>query len=94
MLEPNLYHRLAQSTKTGYPLRQVVSELTEGGLCWSQALQGGVVLSQRGGDFKLTVGQDLSIGYGNHDSQSINLYFTESFAFRTLEPRAAVALSS
>jgi uncharacterized linocin/CFP29 family protein len=50
------------------------------------------VLSRRGGDFEMTVGQDLAIGYKVHDAQDVELYFAESFAFRVLEPAAAVEL--
>ena len=56
------------------------------------AIEGGVLLSLRGGDYELHVGQDLSVGYAAHDRQVVELYITESFTFRTLEPAAAVAL--
>jgi uncharacterized linocin/CFP29 family protein len=46
----------------------------------------------RGDDFELTVGQDLSIGYLEHDREKVRLYFQESFTFRVLTPHAAVAL--
>lgn len=75
-----------------YPLRKQVDKLVTGGVHWSPALHGGVILSRRGGDFEITVGQDLSIGYRSHDKESVDLYFTESFTFRVLEPAAAVEL--
>jgi uncharacterized linocin/CFP29 family protein len=50
------------------------------------------VLSLRGGDYELTVGQDLSVGYAYHDKHEVELYLTESFTFRVLEPAAAVRL--
>ena len=75
-----------------YPLRRRIKDLATGGILWSPALEGGAVLSRRGGDFELTVGQDLTIGYKIHDAQNVQLYFTESFTFRVLEPAAAVAL--
>ena len=56
-------------------------------------LNGGVVLSRRGGDFRLVVGQDLSIGYSDHDADTVSLYLEESFTFRALEPDAAVPLT-
>ena len=46
----------------------------------------------RGGDFELTVGQDLSIGYLRHDAETVTLYLQESFTFRCLDPEAAVPL--
>jgi uncharacterized linocin/CFP29 family protein len=75
-----------------YPLRKRIQALATGGIHWSPALEGGAVLSRRGGDFELTVGQDLAMGYKAHDAREVELYFTESFTFRVLEPAAAVAL--
>lgn len=51
-----------------------------------------MLLSHRGDDFQLSVGQDLSIGYAGHDREKVHLYLTESFAFRVLERGAAVYL--
>ena len=51
-----------------------------------------MVLSHRGGDFQLSIGQDLSIGYAGHDQHKVYLFLTESFAFRVLERGAAVYL--
>lgn len=51
------------------------------------------MLSLRGGDFELTVGQDFSIGYLSHSATTVDLYVQESFTFRTLTTEAAVALS-
>ena len=76
-----------------YPLRKRLESLVQGGIHWSPALQGGAVLSRRGGDFEMTVGQDLAIGYSIHDARDVTLYFAESFTFRVLEPSAAVALN-
>ena len=61
---------------------------------WAPGIDGGVVLSLRGGDFVLDSGQDLSIGYLDHDADVVRLYLEESFSFRVLEPDAAVALRS
>jgi uncharacterized linocin/CFP29 family protein len=59
---------------------------------WAPGLDDAVVLSQRGGDFHLAVGQDLSIGYSHHDAQNVYLYLEESFTFHIAEPDAAVGL--
>ncbi|WP_438036581.1 encapsulin [Sorangium sp. So ce204] len=45
-----------------------------------------------GSDFELTVGEALSIGYDRHAKEIIELFLTESFTSRVLEPAAAVAL--
>ena len=51
------------------------------------------MVSQRGGDFLLDVGQDISVGYHHHDADDVHLYLEESFTFHVAEPDAAVALS-
>ncbi len=92
VLDADHYHALVQSTETGYPIHRVIRNTLDGPIVWSDAIAGGLLASARGGDFELTVGQDISIGYEAHTNTEIQLYFTESFAFRTLEPKAAVPL--
>jgi uncharacterized linocin/CFP29 family protein len=88
------YSELTADSEDGYPLRKRIEEsLADGSLVWAPALRGGgALLSMRGGDYELTVGQDLSIGYLAHDRTSVELYLAESFTFRILERKAAVFL--
>ena len=86
------YKWLMAGEPNTYPLRNRIEALVTGGIHWSPVLQGGAVLSRRGGDFELTVGQDLTIGYKMHNAREVELYFTESFTFRVLEPAAAIEL--
>jgi uncharacterized linocin/CFP29 family protein len=86
------FEMLMQSTKTGYPLQRVIRDMIGGEIHWSPALEGGVLFSTRGGDFELTVGQDLSIGYTAHAKDHVELCIAESLAFRVLQPEAAIAL--
>ena len=44
-------------------------------------------------DFKLTVGEDFSIGYLDHTAKTVTLYLEESFTFQVLSPQAAVRLA-
>lgn len=60
---------------------------------WAPGLDGAVLVSKRGGDFVLDVGQDLSIGYIRHDAELVTLYLEESFNFRVNEPDAVVVLT-
>lgn len=48
------------------------------------------MLSKRGGDLELILGQDLAVGYESHSSDKVKLYYTESFTFRILEPAAVI----
>jgi uncharacterized linocin/CFP29 family protein len=91
---PTAYAELTSEGDDGYPLRKRLEEtIAEGSLVWAPALEeGAVLLSKRGGDYELTVGQDLSVGYAWHDKERVELYITESLTFRVLENKAAVLL--
>ena len=77
----------------GYPVLEHLREILGGPVVWAPAVDGAVVLSQRGGDFELTVGQDFSIGYRSSDTTSVSLYLEESLTFRVNTPEAAVHLA-
>lgn len=87
------YTALSETTSGGYPVREHIRRLIDGPLVWTPGLDGAVVLSMRGGDFELTVGQDFSIGYLSHDMESVQLYIEESFTFWLLSAQAAVPLT-
>lgn len=86
------YFQLMQQGKGGYPPHRLIEEMTGSRTHNTSALQGGVVLSAAAGNFELTLGQDWSVGYAFHDRDAVELYIAESFAFRVLEPAAAVEL--
>jgi uncharacterized linocin/CFP29 family protein len=88
------YTELTADSEDGYPLRKRIEQsLGTDALVWAPAVRGGaVLLSTRGGDYELTVGQDMSTGYAVHDRENVELYLTESFTFRVLEEKAAVFL--
>jgi len=93
-LSAGAYDEITSGSDDGYPLRKRIYEaVAEGTLIWAPALtNGAVLLSARGGDYELTVGQDLAIGYAAHDRSNVELYLTESFTFRVLEDKAAILL--
>ena len=80
------------SDEGGYPLIRHLRELLDGPIEWVPGLDVGVVLSMRGGDYLLEVGEDLSIGYESHTAETVGLYFEETFSFRVATPEAAVAI--
>jgi uncharacterized linocin/CFP29 family protein len=92
-LGPRCYTGLTRSTDRGYPVINHVRELLDGPIVWAPAADGAVVMSLRGGDFELTVGQDFSVGYLDHTGTSVLLYLQETFTFRVLTPEAAVPLT-
>jgi uncharacterized linocin/CFP29 family protein len=87
------YTRVLETTEHGgYPLLNHLRQIIGGPLVWTPGVDGAVVVSQRGGDFLLDVGDDLSVGYDRHDADTVDLYLVESFTFRVATPEAAVAL--
>jgi uncharacterized linocin/CFP29 family protein len=92
---PEGYTQIVETTEQGgYPLLEHLSHILGGHVVWAPGVEGAIVLSQRGGDFLLDVGQDISIGYTDHDAQTVSLYLEESFTFRVVEPGAAVVLTA
>ncbi|HTH07207.1 MAG TPA: family 1 encapsulin nanocompartment shell protein [Ilumatobacteraceae bacterium] len=77
----------------GYPVFHHLREILGGPVVWAPAVDGAVVLSQRGDDFEITIGEDFSIGYMGADADSVQLYIEETIAFRVNTPEAAVHLA-
>ena len=93
-LGPGPYTGLTETAYGGYPVLNHVRLLLEGPVVWAPAVACAVVLSVRGGDFELTSGQDLAIGYVDHDATDVRLSLQESLTFRALTPEAAVAITT
>jgi uncharacterized linocin/CFP29 family protein len=92
-LGPRCYEGVTSTTHSGgYPVIDHLRSLIDGPLVWAPALDGSMVLSLRGGDFQLTLGADFSIGYLDHDVDTVRLYIEESLAFQVYEPAAVVPL--
>jgi uncharacterized linocin/CFP29 family protein len=92
-LGPRCYEGLTETTGSGgYRVYDHVVRLLDGPAIWAPAIDGAVVLSMRGGDFELVVGQDFSIGYLDHTAETVRLYLQESFTFRVHAGEAAVPL--
>jgi uncharacterized linocin/CFP29 family protein len=83
---------LTSTTHGGYPVMEHIRRLVDGPLVWAPGLDGSLVLSMRGDDFQLTVGEDFSIGYLGHDNDKVRLYIEETFTFWLLSPQAAIPL--
>ena len=76
----------------GGAVGKIIEAMTGATPKWSPAVAGAALISARGGDYELTVGQDVSVGYARHDNQAVHLYLIETLAFRVIEPRAAVEI--
>lgn len=87
------YTELAGARDHGYPALEHVKRIVDCDIIWAPAIAGGFVLTRRGGDFELRIGQDVSIGYLSHTDTVVRLYLQETFTFRVLTSEASVALS-
>ncbi|TPK72882.1 family 1 encapsulin nanocompartment shell protein [Mesorhizobium sp. B2-4-17] len=88
------YTAASGGSDEGYPVFHHLERVVEGGIVWAPAIEGGFVLSTRGGDFELDIGQDISIGYLNHSGTAVELYLQETFTFRLLTTEAVVVLAA
>jgi uncharacterized linocin/CFP29 family protein len=88
------YTQVSGSTDAGYPIIKDIEEIMESEIIWAPAIKGGAVVSTRGGDFQLHVGQDFSIGYLSHSSQAVQLYLQETLTFLQLTAEAVVMLNA
>jgi uncharacterized linocin/CFP29 family protein len=87
------YTGLAETSDHGYPVLEHVKRLVNEEIIWAPAIAGACLLTTRGGDFDLHIGQDISIGYSDHTDSMVRLYLQETFTFLLLTTEAAVALS-
>jgi uncharacterized linocin/CFP29 family protein len=93
LLSADAYTAVAETTDHGYPIREHLARLLHGGeIIWAPALDGALLLTTRGGDYELHLGQDVSIGYLSHDTDHIRLYLQESLTFLALTAESSVAL--
>ena len=76
----------------GYPLRKQLESLLGGKIIMAPYVKDSYLVSERGGDFRLVIGQDLSIGYESHNNKTVQLYFTESFTFQVIDPAAVLVI--
>ncbi|WP_214108630.1 family 1 encapsulin nanocompartment shell protein [Acrocarpospora catenulata] len=91
-LGADAYTAVAEAADQGYPVQDHLTRLVDGDPIWAPAIDGAFLLSTRGGDFELHLGQDLSIGYLAHDTANIHLYFQETLTFTAYTGEAVVAL--
>ncbi|WP_427890725.1 family 1 encapsulin nanocompartment shell protein [Kribbella sp. GL6] len=93
LLSADAYTAVAETTDHGYPIREHLARLIgDGEIIWAPALEGALLVSTRGGDYELHLGQDLSIGYLSHDADSVQLYLQESLTFLALTAESSVVL--
>src|SRR5271170_6091305 len=93
LLSADAYTGLSETSDHGYPVLEHIKRLVDGQIIWAPAISGAFVLTTRGGDFGLYIGQDVSIGYLSHTDAAVRLYLQETFTFLLLTTEASVALT-
>ena len=93
LLSAVAYTMVSETSDHGYPIREHLARVVDGEIIWAPAVDGAFLLSGRGGDYELRLGQDLSIGYLSHDSEFVQLYFQESLTFLAYTTEAIVAVN-
>lgn len=94
LLSAAAFTAVSETADHGYPIRDHLARVVDGEIIWAPAIDGAFLLSGRGGDYELHLGQDLSIGYLDHDASTVDLYFQESLTFLVYTAEASVALSA
>ncbi|MEU5220376.1 family 1 encapsulin nanocompartment shell protein [Streptomyces sp. NPDC020807] len=92
LLGADEYRAVSETSDHGYPIAAHLARMLDGPPLWAPALSGGFVLSTRGGDFELRLGQDLAIGYAGHDADTVDLFLHETLTFLTYTDEAVVCL--
>lgn len=87
------YTAVSGATDEGYPVLKDIQHLVDDEIVWAPAIEGGMLLTTRGGDFELHLGEDISIGYLSHTDTVVRLYLQETFTFLQLTAEAAVGLA-
>ncbi|MFI8321728.1 family 1 encapsulin nanocompartment shell protein [Streptomyces sp. NPDC085529] len=94
LLGADEYRAVSETSDHGYPIAAHLGRMLDGPPIWAPAVRGGFVLSTRGGDFALHLGQDVSIGYTRHDADTVELYLQETLTFFTYTDEAVVVLEA
>ncbi|MBV6702628.1 bacteriocin family protein [Kitasatospora aureofaciens] len=94
LLGADTFTAVNETSDHGYPVHNHLARLLDGDIIWAPAIEGALLLSARGGDFELFLGQDASVGYLSHDATAVQLYLQESLTFRVYTGEAAVVLQA
>ena len=62
-----------------------VRSLIGGDVIRSRVLDGALLIPDSHPDLELTIGQDYSVGYQSHDSETVTLFLMNAFTFRCLD---------
>ncbi len=92
LLGADAYTAVTEANDQGYPILEHIGHIVSGEIIWAPAIDGGCILSTRGGDYEMHIGQDVSIGYLDHTASTVRLYLEETFTFLMLTAEAGVSV--
>ncbi|MFF3873990.1 family 1 encapsulin nanocompartment shell protein [Streptomyces sp. NPDC001978] len=92
LLGAEAYTAVSETSDHGYPVAAHLARILDGPPIWAPAVEGAFLLSARGGDYELRLGEDLAVGYTAHDATEIELYFRQTLTFLVFTDEAVVAL--
>ncbi len=93
VLSPTRYFEYLQAEGDhGYPAARQLKEILAGVHRSLVVHEAGAVFSVRGGDFVLSVGGDLSVGYRLHDREAVHLFCVETLGGQVVTPEAVCIL--
>lgn len=93
LLGADAYTAVAEANDQGYPILEHIGHIVSGEIIWAPAIDGGAIVSTRGGDYEMHIGQDVSIGYLDHTAETVRLYLEETFTFLMLTAEASVSVA-
>ena len=94
VLSADAFTAVSETSDHGYPLIEHIKRQVNGDIVWAPAIDGAIVLTTRGGDFDLQLGQDVAIGYAAHSTGAVEFYLQETVTFLMFTAEAAVGLAA
>lgn len=93
VLSPDLRRLISSEFIGSHSLRQEILKLIGGQIYTSNALSQALLVNAGSGHYELTLAQDFTLGYEQHDADSVTLFLMEAFTFQVINPEASLALT-
>lgn len=94
LIGPELRKYISSHYIGSHSLQQELLKLIGGKIYTSESLTDAVLVNTGSGNYELSLAQDFTIGYEQHDARQVTLFLMEAFTFRVLNPEASLLLKS